>query len=490
MINLPKEFLANMKKLLNNDFEKFIAIYDKPYLKGLRVNTKKISTERLRDIMQNTLINQIPYADAFYVNADDKLGNTPYHHAGLFYLQEPSAMQPALCQTINKDAIVLDMCASPGGKSGQIAEQLSEQGLLVCNEIITNRAKVLKENMDRLGYKNVIVTSTTVQNLTRLGKIFDYIFLDAPCSGEGLFRREPKAVEQWNSGINQMNGERQLELLMLATKLLKPGGKIIYSTCTFSKVENEDVVYKFLSNNTNFEIAKINENLFPYSCSLAEISKNTKNSCSDKLDENEVQNFNCVTNDNDTVRLDASQRCQYSLNENLRRVMPHINEGEGQFYACLQNTDAKIIDNKNYQYLETLKASEKQIVNEFIDKYTNLKNLNIKSYEGNILFPPQKEINTKGIFVLKYGVNLGKIEKRRFIPNHNFFTSFGDEFKIKINLSESDVNKYLKGEQLEIDDEDISGYCAVCIDGYVLGGGKVQNGKINNLYPKYLRLSN
>lgn len=444
MKNLPNEFIVNMKELLKDDFEKFLAIYDNPYTKAIRVNTKKTTTEELQKLI-TSLTDKIPFTQGFYINADDKLGNNPYHHAGLFYVQEPSAMQPALCTEIAEDAVVLDLCASPGGKSGQLAEQLSNKGLLVSNEIITARAKILKENMDRLGYSNVIVTSTTPQNLTRLGKMFDVILVDAPCSGEGLFRKEPNAVNEWNSGINKMNSERQLELLELVTKLLKPNGKIIYSTCTFSKLENEEVVKKFLNKFVNFKLDKINDNLTPYST--------------------------------------------YIENENLRRVLPHTNKGEGQFYACLKSTENAIIDNKNYTYLENLKASEKNIVNEFIAKYTNLKNLNIKSYEGNILLPPEKEINTKGIFVLKYGINLGKIEKRRFIPNHNFFTSLGNSFKICINLeNETQITNYLKGEQIEVNDITSNGYCTVCVNGYALGGGKIQNGKINNLYPKYLRL--
>lgn len=445
-MNLPIEFLNNMQNLLGKDYEKFYKSMNNESIKGLRVNTKKIDIDTLKTLIPS-LKDKIPYTNAFYIDAKEKYGSSPYHHAGLFYIQEPSAMQPALCTDINKDAVVLDMCASPGGKSGQLAEMLNDNGVLVSNEIITSRATILKENMDRLGYKNVIVTSTTPQNLTRIGKIFDVILIDAPCSGEGLFRRDESAVKQWNDGINEMNATRQLELLNLATKMLKDGGKIIYSTCTFSKLENEDVVDKFLNDNPDFKLNEINENLKDYSSSL--------------------------------------------IKPNCQRVMPHLHKGEGQFYACLQNTNPNQIDNKHYDYLENLKQSEKTILKDFISSTINDINLNeIKSYQGNILLPPKREINTKSIFILKYGINMGKIEKNRFIPNHNLFTSLGNKFKLKINLTdEKNVIKYLKGEQLEVDDTTMKGYVVVCVNGFALGGGKVQNGKVNNLYPKYLRIN-
>ena len=444
MIKLPEQFLINMKNLLKNDYDAFLNSYNNESVKAIRVNTNKITTEELKSKMNN-LGEKVPYADAFYIDSDQKLGNSIFHHAGLFYIQEPSAMQPVLSTKIKRDAIVLDMCASPGGKSGQIAELLNDDGLLVSNEIITNRAKILKENMDRLGYKNVIVTSTPPDNLTRLGNIFDVIVLDAPCSGEGLFRRNPTACDEWNSGINDMNKTRQLELLGYAKKLLKPNGIIIYSTCTFSEVENENVVKTFLEKNKNFKLVDISEKLLPYSFSI--------------------------------------------FDEKMRRVMPHKNKGEGQFYVCLKNTEEYQIDTKCYNYLEPVKKSESKYVNEFIEKFTTLKNIKIKSYNGNILLPPQKEINTKGLFVLKYGITLGKIEKNRFTPHHNFFISFGDYFKNKINLNYENAVKYLSGEQVIINEDTVNGYCVLCYEGFPLGGGKITDGKINNLYPKYLRIN-
>ncbi len=481
MIELKEEFLSNMKELLKDDFGEFLAIYDKPFIKGLRVNTTKISLSAFSKLFP-TMQDKIPYANAFYLSGSDKLGSSPYHHAGLFYIQEPSAMQPALSTQIAPDSVVLDLCASPGGKSGQIAEMLNESGLLVSNEIITARAKILKENMDRLGYKNVIVTSTTPQNLTRLGNIFDIIILDAPCSGEGLFRREPEAMAQWNKGINKMNSERQLELLNLATNLLKPNGKIIYSTCTFSKTENEDVVAQFLQTHPTFTLGEINPALLPYSFSLETQTKQNEESKTNQSPNSQID----LNKLNSNLKRDLNKN-QFNP-QNLRRVMPHKNKGEGQFYAVLQDTQEPQIDNKKYDYLEPPKASEKQIVADFIKKQTNLTNLKIKSYEGNILCPPQKEINTKSIFVLKYGINLGKIENKRFIPNHNFFTTLGNQFKIIINLTtEEEVQKYLKGEQLETANTALSGYCTIAYNNFPLGGGKVSNGKINNLYPKYLR---
>lgn len=445
MEELNQDFLLNMKNLLKDDYAEFVAEYKKPPIKGLRVNTEKCSCEELQRLLPQ-LSEKIPYAEGFYIGENEKLGASPYHHAGLFYIQEPSAMQPALSTAVQAGSLVLDMCASPGGKSGQLAEMVKASGLLVSNEIITARAKVLKENMDRMGYTNVVVTSTTPQNITRIGAIFDCVFVDAPCSGEGMFRREPSAIEEWNAGINKMNSERQLELLGCATKLVRAGGKIVYSTCTFSRLENEDVVEQFLANNPNFTLAEVSEELLPYSMSLGD--------------------------------------------ERLRRVMPHKNRGEGQFYAVLQNVQPPVVDNRRREYLEELKSSERRIVEDFVCKYTNLRGTVFKSYNGNVFVCPNREINTKGIYVLKYGVTLGKIENKRLVPHHNFFTAFGRHFKCKVNItSEVEILKYLRGEQLQIEDCQASGYCAVCYNGYVVGGGKVSGGCVNNLYPKYLRIN-
>lgn len=448
MKNLPKKFLENMQTQLNKDeFALFLEEYNKPFIKAIRFNTTKKIDEQTLKILNIEQKNKLNYANAYIVDNKRKFGNHPLHHAGVFYVQEASAMLPALCTSFNSDDLVLDMCASPGGKSSQIAE-LIPNGTLVSNEIITNRAIILKENITRLGFTNTIVTSTTPENLTKLGNIFDKVLVDAPCSGEGLFRKEDESIQEWNEQINKMNAERQLEILNYATKLCKNGGKIIYSTCTFSTLENEEVCKKFLENNANFKLGIINDIVI--------------------------------------------QSTTTGINNIGRRVYSFSNIGEGQFMAVFQNIDEKQVNNYKFKSnMRKLTNKEQKIFDDFIQKNLTEFNYNVKAYEDNIFAVPKYEINTNGIFTLLYGVNLGKIVKDRFEVNHNMFTSFGDLFKRQIHLSCDDerVIKYLQGESINIENLN-NGYASIFVLDYVLGGVKIAGDRANNLYPKHLRLKN
>ena len=445
MKQLPEKFLKNMQTLLGEEFAMFLNSYKQSVFKGLRCNNNKINLEFLQNILNLKECKTIDFIPAIIINENTKFGNNPLHHAGLFYIQEPSAMLPPLCTKYKEDDIVLDLCASPGGKSGEIAERIPN-GLLVSNEIITNRAIVLKENMIRMGYTNNIVTSTTPQNLEKLGAVFDKILVDAPCSGEGLFRKDENTINEWYDGINEKNSLRQLEILESASKLVKAGGEIIYSTCTFSKVENEDVIEKFLKEHQDFYLGEI----------TTEVKALTTN----------------------------------GINNIGRRVYPHKNMGEGQYMALLvKKADIEYNTYKSKSCMRNLTNKEQVIVNNWIKTNMNNCNFNIKAYEDNICIIPPKEINTKGIFVLKYGTILGKIENDRLIPNHNVFVSYGNLFKQKLeySLNDEDVQKYLKGESLEVD-TNIKGYAVICVEGYALGGVKISNNRANNLYPKHLRI--
>lgn len=446
MKELPQKFLQNMQtQLTEKEFALFLKEYEKPFIKSIRfVNTKNIDSNII-NLLHLSKQDKLPFANAYIVDNKRKFGNHPLHHAGLFYVQEASAMLPALCTSFNDDDLVLDMCASPGGKSSQIAEQIPN-GTLVSNEIITSRAVVLKENITRLGFKNVIVTSTTPENLTKLGNIFDKILVDAPCSGEGLFRKEDESIKQWHEQINNKNAQRQLEILDKATKLVKNSGKIIYSTCTFSKLENEDVCKEFLKTHNDFILDEISE----------------------------------VVKNNTT--------CGY---ENIgRRVYPFNNIGEGQFMAVFKNINEPDVDSKSKKInMRKLTSREQKIVLDWIQKYLNNFNSELLAYEDNIFAVPNKKINTDGIFTLQYGVNMGKIIKDRFEVNHNAFTAYGELFKQQINLTlnDEDVKKYLSGESLIVKNLN-NGYACVNVENHSLGGVKIAGDRANNLYPKHLRI--
>ena len=244
-----------MKDILNDDYESFLRCYEEKPLKGLRVNTIKCSVEKLRALL-DTELRQSPFSDVgFYIESDEKLGNNPLHHCGAFYIQEPSASGAVNALGIEPDDRVLDLCAAPGGKSAQIAALLGEKGFLWSNEIVKSRANILLSNIERMGIRNYVVSSLSPEKLCpKLGGYFDKILVDAPCSGEGMFRKDAQAVLQWSEEHTKSCMDRQLQILRSAKGCLKKGGILVYSTCTFSKYENEDVIDTFLTENSDFEL--------------------------------------------------------------------------------------------------------------------------------------------------------------------------------------------------------------------------------------------
>ena len=258
---LPQDFKEDIKLILNNEYDDFISTYNEESFKGLRINTLKLKN---KDILPFSLTS-IPWCgEGFYYTSKDTPGKHVYHEMGLYYIQEPSAMMVAKNLEINEGDFVLDMCAAPGGKSTQAAAYLNNQGLIVSNEIIPNRAKVLSSNIERMGIKNAVVVSEDTSKLKkRFKNFFNKIIVDAPCSGEGMFRKIPEAVNEWSRENVLMCAERQKEILKNAVELLQENGRIIYSTCTFSLQEDENIVEWFLSEYTNFKLVKSHK-LWPY----------------------------------------------------------------------------------------------------------------------------------------------------------------------------------------------------------------------------------
>ena len=252
---LPDGFTKRMQTLLGADFDAFAASYDRPRSVGLRLNPLK--TDAPPALAQFGL-SPVPWAEnGFYYDGASRPGLSPYHDAGLYYLQEPSAMAPAGLLDVHPGERVLDLCAAPGGKSTQLAAALRGEGLLVCNEIHPKRARILSGNIERLGIANALVLNEHPKQLAeRFPCWFDKILVDAPCSGEGMFRKEEAAVTDWTEDTNAICANRQLEILTSAAAMLRPGGRLVYSTCTFSPVENEGVISDFLWKNPDFSVEK------------------------------------------------------------------------------------------------------------------------------------------------------------------------------------------------------------------------------------------
>lgn len=384
-MNLPIEFEKKMKAFLGDEWDDFLYSYDNNRFQALRFNTLKVQSpeERMR-ILKTLKISsdkKVSWADeAYYFDENVRPGKHPYHEMGLYYIQEPSAMSAAALLAPKPGMRVLDLCAAPGGKSTQLATYLGDSGLLVSNEINTQRSRILSQNIERMGIKNAIVTNEDSFVLaSHFPGFFNAIQVDAPCSGEGMFRKLPEAIEQWSMENVAICAARQKEILDNAAVMLKPGGTIVYSTCTFSKEENEDVIEYFLERHPDFTL------------------------------------------------------------EEMERFWPHKVDGEGHFVAklvrrgCVDTdlkADRKTKKNKNSKNRknETKPALTKEnmkLLSEFLDETISedmaawIKNSRLVMFGEQLYRLPDMEVDIKGLKVQRAGLHIGEFKKQRFEPSHS-----------------------------------------------------------------------
>ena len=447
-MQLPVDFLDRMNKMLKNNYDEFLNTYNHPHLSALRLNPLKNTS-----FLKSFIDKRVPWAEnGYYFNPNKhQMGKLPYHNMGLYYIQEPSAMIPAEVLDVQPDETILDLCASPGGKSTQIALKLNNTGLLISNEIIPKRAMVLKDNIARLGITNTIVINEPPQNISkRFDGYFDKIIVDAPCSGEGMFRKNPEAVNEWSQNNVEMCAERQLDILKSIKNCLKNNGIIVYSTCTFSPEENEQVIERFLLENPEFKLLDIKNDFF--SCGMPS---------------NTINNLEEI--------------------EKTIRVFPHITEGEGHFVAKL------IKSNNSDEYSTKLQKSNinkksLQLWQEFEKKYltTTLKGIFLQFGE-NIYIAPQSTPNLDKLKVVYSGLLLGNIENNRFNPSHELALAItSTQSKTAFELSDQELNQYLHGESV-VANINANGWTLLTYQNNPVGWGKTVNGTIKNHYPKYLR---
>ena len=436
MIQLPQNFIDRMQKQLpKNEWEAFFAVYanEKPF-KGVRINRLKGETERICAMLP-FIGEKIEWVQAGYYTSDEKLGASPFHHAGLFYSQEPSAMCAVPRLQVQAGEKVLDLCSAPGGKATQIAEYMQGQGILVCNEPISSRAKILSQNIERMGVKNAVVTNEMPSALAKkLPEYFDKILVDAPCSGEGMFRKNTQeAVAEWSDENVTLCSIRQAEILHEASKMLKVGGRLVYSTCTFSVQEDEEQAQNFVTSHPEFVLLE-----------------------QDKL-------------------------------------YPHKVAGEGHFVAVFEKIaqgekseiPVRIREHKRFVSRETEK-----IYREFERKFFNVPfATNLHEVKGVLYDLPKGVFELQGLSLLRAGVRLGEMKNGRFEPNHALCMAVrADECANILNYAIHDtrVEKFLRGET--IDDESAKqGWCLVCVQGYPLGLGKAVGGVVKNHLPKGIR---
>ena len=481
-MNLPIEFEKKMKAFLGNEWEEFLYSYDNNRFQALRFNTLKVGKnksveEEIAGIMDKLCIpmdKKVTWAnDAYYYDEEKRPGKHPYHEMGLYYIQEPSAMSAAALLAPKPGMRVLDLCAAPGGKSTQLATYLGDSGLLVSNEINTQRSRILSQNIERMGIKNAIVTNEDSFVLaSHFPSFFNAIQVDAPCSGEGMFRKLPEAVEQWSTENVAICAERQKEILDNAATMLKAGGTIVYSTCTFSQEENEDVIEYFLERHPDFTLEEM-ERFWPHKVGGEGhfVAKLVRRGGVNEFDADyEVCEENC--NKVEDTGLKADRKTKKNKNNKNRK-----NETK-----------------------PALTKENMKLLSEFLDETVSedmavwIKNARLVMFGEQLYRLPDMEVDIKGLKVQRAGLHIGEFKKQRFEPSHSLALALKySEAKnvVKLTCDDPQTTGFFNGQSVMLSDgqaaECKKGWALVCVDGYPAGWGKVNGAQVKNHYPKGLR---
>jgi len=445
---LPEAFVRRMQEQLGPDAAAYFAAMEEPWHRGLRLNPRKPLPET--HPLRADLLEPVPWHEGgWYLSNESLLGAHPLHEAGAYYIQEPSAMTAVRVLSPVPGERVLDLCAAPGGKSTQIAGLLDGKGLLVCNEPVPSRAKILSRNIERMGVPNALVVSADPDQLCKRWQCcFDAILVDAPCSGEGMFRRHPETRQEWNEQSPLGCSQRQTRILNAAVQMLRPGGRLVYSTCTLNLEENEHVIAQLLAEHPELESAAFQ---LPIG-----VGRN----------------------------MDAPQ--------GMLHLYPHQFKGEGHFVALIRKVSSADRDSTDFlpahQQLavadKTMLAAYRTFCKHFSD---GLPEANAQF--GDMLISSPDLPPLKGLKVLRAGIQLGNMKGKVFVPDHALAMALpaGGPFPAQ-PADEGQAAAYQRGETLPAPDG-FTGYCLVTLDGLTLGFGKASDGQIKNHSPKGLRRS-
>ena len=427
---LPEAFLLRMQTQLGEEYSDYLRTLERPRAVALRLNPLKGEVPVLPFVT-----GPVPWEPCgYYYDPQARPGLHPYHEAGVYYLQEASAMSAVALLDPQPGERVCDLCAAPGGKTTQIAGRMAGEGFLLCNEWSPKRAKILSQNIERMGVANALVTNETVDRLAqKLPGFFDRVLIDAPCSGEGMFRKEEAAVTDWSQETVEMCARRQAEILDAGSRLVRPGGRLVYSTCTFAPEENEQAIAAFLARNPDFVLDAVDAPWFT------------------------------------------------PAGPGQFRLWPHKLLGEGHFAAVLRRTGDGEAEG-------TFCAGEK-LPKEWV---AFAKELGITLPAGKaVLFgqtlywAPEELPELKGLKVLRPGLQLGEVKKDRFEPAHALALWLNTcKNTLSFPADSSEIKAYLHGEVLPCT---LRGWCLLQADGYSLGWGKGDGNQLKNHYPKGLR---
>ena len=425
-------FYKRVKEYFKDDYERYLNLLNEPYTQGFFLNANKANSEDIFNIIDFPYLKSDLTSSSFYHNHEN-IGKTKAYELGLIYPQEIAASMPSTFINTDNIKTIVDLCSAPGGKTINVLNKVSRDTICICNDISHNRAAILSSNLERSGLDNTIITNKSCDDLANyLENFADLVILDAPCSGEGIIRKYPEILKEYN--INNINSlaNTQSNLLDNAYKILKNKGQLLYSTCTYSFEEDEQQITNFLSKHTDMHLIDLGNSY-------------------------------------------------YSTLKGTIKLSP-LNNTEGQF-ICLMYKDNNDISDSKIKYLKTIKE---KLVDEFIKHNLNIDSYYLYKNNEHYYLSLSPLIDMKD-HVLRYGIYIGDIENKRFIPAHNLYrsNSLRDKFKYIYDLNDYEYDKFISGNELDVKLN--NNYYLITYKGYSLGYGKCANNKLKNKYPKGLR---
>ena len=451
-LKLSEEYLNRMRDLLGEEeFSAYLKSFDEERLYGLRVNTAKVTPEAFPELVSWDL-KPVPWIpNGFYYEGTERPAKDPYYYAGLYYLQEPSAMTPAMLLPVKPGDRVLDLCGAPGGKSTELGVKLAGKGVLISNDISNSRAKALLKNLELWGISNICVTSETPDKLADVfGPWFDKILIDAPCSGEGMFRKDDDMVKSYEERGPEYYSEIQKEITDQAVRMLAPGGLLLYSTCTFSRCEDEEIICHILENHQEMEL----------------------------------------------IRLPLFEGASGGIGlDGCIRLFPHKIKGEGHFISLLRKNgggaERTAAGSRERSRTEPQGKKAPALPTELTDFFALMN----REFDGSrimikndsVYYLPENFVPAKELRYLRTGLLLGELKNKRFEPGQALaMTLHAEDFRQTISWKKEDdrVIRYLKGETISLTPEEgpVKGWCLVCVDGYPLGFAKGTGMALKNKY--------